>query len=487
MEEMVLEAREEFNKIMEFVTTEALTWELHSVEGELFRMLLKMGRVLLMLFLRCVGTGHVGQTITRQDGSVLRYRRTSSRKYLSIFGEVAIQRAYYLKDGDKGVFPLEAQLNLPKRMYSYLLQKWMTLWGVKTTYDGAVETVKDFLGLELAHRPVQRIARDLTPVVNEFNDSLEVPEAKEEGPILVESLDGKGIPMCKPDPGQPKTPDHPGKKKVAWVTSTMSADPYDHSPAEEIAARLVNEAPKKERCKKTRRCKPYQKRIIASVTQERSEVMGKAQVAAMSRIHPHTRIKAVLGDGEKNIWKFAGNLFPGWVQVLDIIHVRDKLWLAAHLYHKKESDHAREYVKERLLALLTGEVDMVIEDFCISLEDGDLSASKAGTLRQKILGYFITNRERMQYDKYLIMGLPIGSGVIEGTCKNLINDRMERSGMRWSPEGAEAILKLRSLFLTDLWNDFWDFRTKREKRDLYAGQDFVMKEPLFQSDIRKAA
>lgn len=486
MEEMVLEAREEFNKIIDFVTKDALTWEIHSVEGELFRRLLKMGLVLLMLFLRSVGTGNVGPTITKEDGSVLRYRRTSPRKYLSIFGEVEIARAYYLKDGGRGIFPLEAQLNLPKRMYSYLLQKWMTLWGVKTTYEGAVEFVEDFLGLDLAHRPIQRVARDLTPVVDDLIDSLEEPKAEEEGPILIETLDGKGIPMCKPDPQQPKSPDRPGKKKMALVTATMSADPYEHRPAEEIAQRLANEDPKTPRTKKGRRAKPHHKRIIASLTR-RDSVMDKAQAASTQRIHPHTELTAVLGDGEKAIWKFAHDLFPGWVQVLDIIHVRDKLRLAAHLYYKLESSWAKEYVKERLVALLTGEVDMVIEDLRIALEDGSLSPKKADTLRRKVLGYFVTNRERMRYDRFMEMGLPIGSGVIEGTCKNLINDRMERSGMRWSPEGAEAILQLRSPYLCDLWHDFWTFRTQREKTVLYAGQHFMTKDPLYEGDMRKAA
>jgi hypothetical protein len=181
----------------------------------------------------------------------------------------------------------------------------------------------------------------------------------------------------------------------------------------------------------------------------------------------------VVADGEKNLWNFAYELFSDWIQVLDIIHVRDKLWLAGHLYYNKESPDAKEYVRERLVALLTGEVAMVIEDFRIATEDGGLSDSKAETLRRKVLGYFVSNQERMQYDKYLAMGLPIGSGVIEGTCKNPINDRMERSGMRWSPEGAEAILKLRSLHLTDLWNDFWTFRAQREKAVLYGDQRAV--------------
>ena len=487
MEENILEAQGKFNKLLDFVTRDALTLELDRVEGELFRMLLGLGRILLELFLRSVGTGHVGRTATLEDGSVLRYRRTSPKKYLSVFGEVIIMRAYYLKDGGKGVFPLEPQLNLPKRMYSYLLQKWMTLWAVKTTYEGAVETLEEFLGLEIAHRPVQRVARDLTAVVNEFNDSLEPPEASEEGPILIESLDGKGIPMCKPNPGQLKTPDKPGKKKMALVTATLSADPYDHQPVEEIANRLVNEGGKTQGSKKTRRPKPHHKRILASLTQDRSTLMNKAQASAMSRIHPHAAVKAVLGDGEKNIWKFADELFPDWIQVLDIIHVRDKLWLAAHLYYKKESPEAKEYVRERLVALLTGEVDIIIEDFRIAMEDGSLSASKTETLRRKALGYFVNNRNRMQYDKYLAMGLPIGSGVIEGTCKNLINDRMERSGMRWSPEGAEAILNLRALDLTDLWNDFWTFRTQREKKALYSEQGIIHNQSVYHCDVDKAA
>jgi hypothetical protein len=313
MEEKIAGARVEFNKVLDFVTTGAVTLELHRVEGEIFRMLLRLGRILLELLLCSVGTGRLGRTVATEDGSVLRYRRESPRRSLSIFGEVTIVRAYYLKDGCKGVFPLEAQLNLPKRKYSYLLQKWMTLWGVRTTYEGAVETLEDFLGLGRAHRPMQRVARDLTAAVNDFSDALEAPEAEEEGPILIETLDGKGIPMCKPDPDQLKTPDKPGKKKMAPVTATVSADLYDRRPVvEEIADGLVNEGDKTQRSKKTRHAKPHHKRIIAPLTQGRSTVMNKAQQAAISRIHENTLLRSVVADGEKNLWNFAEHLTDLW-------------------------------------------------------------------------------------------------------------------------------------------------------------------------------
>jgi len=63
MEENILEAKAEFHKVIDFVTGEALGREIDVVEGELFRMLLRLGQQLLELFLRSVGTGKVGQTV----------------------------------------------------------------------------------------------------------------------------------------------------------------------------------------------------------------------------------------------------------------------------------------------------------------------------------------------------------------------------------------------------------------------------------------
>src|SRR5436309_13232849 len=51
----------------------------------------------------------------------------------------------------------------------------------------------------------------------------------------------------------------------------------------------------------------------------------------------------------------------------------------------------------------------------------------------------------MKYNEYLNMGLPIATGVIEGACRYLVKDRMDRTGARWSLRGAEAVLRLRAL------------------------------------------
>ena len=58
----------------------------------------------------------------------------------------------------------------------------------------------------------------------------------------------------------------------------------------------------------------------------------------------------------------------------------------------------------------------------------------------------------MDYGVYLSQGLPIATGFIEGACRHVIKDRLERSGMRWTREGAQSMLSLRCIEASDIWN-----------------------------------
>jgi hypothetical protein len=81
----------------------------------------------------------------------------------------------------------------------------------------------------------------------------------------------------------------------------------------------------------------------------------------------------------------------------------------------------------------------------------------------------------MRYDTYLANGWPIASGSVEGACKNLIRDRFERSGMRWTPETAEAVLKLRALHLSNDFDAYWEFHIERDQQRPYPPWQVVLK------------
>src|SRR5713101_5567616 len=73
----------------------------------------------------------------------------------------------------------------------------------------------------------------------------------------------------------------------------------------------------------------------------------------------------------------------------------------------------------------------------------------------------------VRWSKGLARGWPIASGPVEGACKNLIKDRMERSGMRWTEQMAEAIVQLRAIYLSGDFDCYWQFHIEQDQRRLY--------------------
>jgi len=80
----------------------------------------------------------------------------------------------------------------------------------------------------------------------------------------------------------------------------------------------------------------------------------------------------------------------------------------------------------------------------------------------KCAGYLLKYKHYLAYDQYLAHGLPIGSGVIEGACRHLINDRLDRTGARWRLNGAEAVLRLRALRSSHDFDEYWHFHEAQE-------------------------
>ena len=154
------------------------------------------------------------------------------------------------------------------------------------------------------------------------------------------------------------------------------------------------------------------------------------------------------------------------VEILDLLHVTPRLWQAAHLFCKEGSDEARAFVRARVLRVLSGEVKGVLKGLRRLGSTRGLAGKKKKDLH-KVCRYLSNNAARMRYDFYLKKGYPIASGVIEGACRHYVKDRLERSGMRWSREGAQSMLDVRSEYLNGDWEAFHVFRIEQETQRLY--------------------
>jgi hypothetical protein len=142
------------------------------------------------------------------------------------------------------------------------------------------------------------------------------------------------------------------------------------------------------------------------------------------------------------------------------------LWKAAHLFHGEGSDAAEAFVRQRCLRVLQGGIVGVIRGLREMATKRGLAGSKKKALAQ-LCAYLEKNQERMHYDEYLAAGYPIASGVIEGACRHLVKDRMERAGMHWTPEGAQAMLDVRSVHVDGEWANYQQYRIARETQELY--------------------
>jgi hypothetical protein len=137
---------------------------------------------------------------------------------------------------------------------------------------------------------------------------------------------------------------------------------------------------------------------------------------------------------------------------------------------------AHPWVIDRTLRILfgqVGQVGQVVKGIRQSITKRGLSSPKRKTL-DAVANYLYRNRSRMRYNVYLANGWPIASGPVEGACKNLIKDRMERSGMRWTEQMAEAIVQPRAIYPSGDFDCYWQFHVEQDQRRLYPVEGSVV-------------
>ena len=138
------------------------------------------------------------------------------RRYVSIFGELIIPRVVYgTREGQKiERVPLDVRLGLPEGEFSYVLEDWVQRFCLKESFAEAGRSLESLLGLRLGRRTLEQMNRAVAGYAPAFREAIEPPPAEEEGPLLVVTADGKGVPMRRPEPDGPQAappPDQGGE------------------------------------------------------------------------------------------------------------------------------------------------------------------------------------------------------------------------------------------------------------------------------------
>jgi hypothetical protein len=471
-EEKLLKNQQEFDNLVKLVTEDWQELEIHHVEESLFKKLLTLGHDLLELHLAKRGTG-------KEDyQGEIPYHSDKNWDYISIFGDIDIDRAYFWQEGSgKGIFPLNGDLNLPERHHSYVLQKWSEMIAVDSTFDKAREVLHELLGINVWSKQMEEINREAGEYVDDFYKTNPRQEQKE--PILVVEVDSKGVVMKKEQDAENrvrlKKGEKPNKKKMATVTAVFGTE-RNVRKAEDIIKEEV-ESKEKEHAnslhivKLDTKDEPRPQNKYVRATLKGKDIAFERLAGEIEQRDPHNRCDRVaLMDGESALEKKTLKYLPGFMIILDLFHVMEKLWELCYFFCKEGTQEAQDWVKKYLSMLLRGKVGYMIGAIKQKVTKGDFSKSKTNKI-YKILKYLEKRKNYMRYDEYLSKGYPIGSGVVEGLCRSFVKDRMELSGMRWTERGAEAMLELRSAKVNGVWTEFWDSYIDEKKDELYKSQD----------------
>jgi len=165
------------------------------------------------------------------------------------------------------------------------------------------------------------------------------------------------------------------------------------------------------------------------------------------------KLLVVLSDGADWIRTLAAWLPVPVFLILDLFHVKHRIWEVANGIYGERSQKARQWAYAQCDRVEAGQADKVIE----ALKFLKPTRPESKALVEKLAGYLDNNRDRMDYPAYRARGLRISSGTVESANFHVTGTRLMLQGMRWSAEGAGQMAALRA----DLFNGRWESRSRQ--------------------------
>ena len=473
-------------------------------ESDLERRLDEEGRELLRQLLeahlRMRSPGEAEGPVADAAGVERTETRAHQRQLVTSFGKIDLTRTGYAEPGRESLHPLDGDLNLARESYSLELRRKVAWEAARGSFEEAQEAVKRQTGVRIPKRQVEeltaRAAADFQGFHLAREEEVEAPapqqtESAPELPLLILSFDGKGIVVRKQDLREStkrrrargdKGAKKPGRKRMAIVATVYDVAPYVRTPlqvadglfpTDDSTAHFRLQRKRRDELKQNRRPRPAAKRVWASLERDPSQVMVEAFAEAAARDPERRRQWIVLVDGEQHQLRLLRRYRKKYDFriVLDFYHVLERLWAAAHELHPEDAWQRTGYVRGRVLKILSGWASQAASGMRAAATRRELADDDRKAV-DDACDYLLKYQEYLPYGECLEAGLPIGTGVVEGTCRSLIIHRMDRSGARWSLAGAEAVLKLRALVQSGDFDDYWKFHEAAEQRrnhaDLYA-------------------
>jgi hypothetical protein len=391
------------------------------------------------------------------------------RGVTSVFGPVRVTRMAYRNRREPNLYPADARQVLPGDPYSLGMRSLAAFHLAAGGFGQAQEVIEARTGVTVGRAQLAGLAEDLAAWTDDFYQERSRDAAEEEQPdgdVIMMQGDGKGIAM-RPEHRRNAGKDdgtRPGIKKMAEIVAVADFTPAVREP-EDIAApparRTAHPGPK-----------ARDKWVSASVTESIEDMIGSAFDEADRRDPQRVRQRVFLVDGNKQqITAIGDHARERGLKVpvlIDYIHVSGYVGKASAALHPGDPVAAGQRADGQLLRVLHGRVKAVaatLASVAAKTRANPRTRHLDLTDVDRAVTYLENNRQHMRYDKALEKGWPIATGMIEGACRFVIEDRFGITGARWSPDGAEVILKLRAVVVNGDLDDYMNYYKNRYRAE----------------------
>lgn len=382
----------------------------------------------------------------------VRYTRVGrcEAPYHTMAGSVSVERSLYRQSGARGGQPGGKVVDAVSLRAGVVADGWLPRTAramahavQQGTSREAESTAREFGRLQYSRASFERVAHvagalavaDHQDIEDALIDAYEVPA---EARSISVSLDRVSVPMEEPRPrpvgrprkGAPKRPVERNFRMAYCGTATL----HDKNG---VALHTIRYG-----------CMPD-----GDVTGLRDRLV--ADTAALRSKQPDLKIQ-LLCDGAPEMWnlldggftpKFGDNLH----RLVDLVHLMEKLGAATRVIDASAAAGKRlRRWKTMLLNQASAATDILRELTASGLDEGagaDHPVHAAITYLQS----HAIETDRMNYARARRLGLPLGSGNVEATCKSLFETRMKRCGARWKEETGQHIVQLRAFALSGRW------------------------------------
>lgn len=400
------------------------------MEKEFREKILKLAANLLGEALACaLGTGYEGHKIACSEcGGRAKFVSHRPRTITTLVQEIRLERSYYhCKKCGSGKVPLDRILSLNGTSFSPAVREAICLLDAEIPFDRGSNLLERLSAIRLDKQEGRRIAEGL---------------GQELERQTVEELE-KAWQPTKPVP-----------REVAAMSERMYFSPDGttvHIGKEwkeaKVGTVFTTGIPRRGE-------DPEREHTRYVATMGDAEDLGKRMYVEGLKLgfDPEKTTPVVVADGAHWIWNWAEASLPKErVEIIDFYHASEKLWEVKRAVFGEDNPKGIRWAETWKSKLYKGKVDA-----CIRAMKRLKPKSKEGReCVRKAVGYYETNRKRMRYDKFRRQGYFIGSGVVESSCKRLVGARMKQAGMRWTREGAQAILQVRLAVLNNRWDYLW--------------------------------